>query len=77
MCFMQEIRRYLLFSSCKNRFLVKIYVDLFIAKRKSGQLLHACVLEMLIRLMPLKRGGGGGGGLHINLYYRSPPHTSK
>ena len=48
---MQEIMYYLLFSSCKNHFLVKIYVDLFIPKRKSGQLLHACVLEMLIRLI--------------------------
>ena len=51
MCFMQEIMYHLLFYSCKNHFLVQIYVDLFIPKRKSGQLLHACVLEMLIRLI--------------------------
>ena len=51
MCFMQEIMYYLLFYSCKNHFLVQIYVDLLIPKRKSGQFLHACILEMLIRLI--------------------------
>ena len=48
---MQEIMYYLLFSSYKNHFLVQIYVDLFIPKRKSGQVFHACVLGMLIRLI--------------------------
>ena len=51
MCFTQEIMYYLLLFSYKNHFLVQIYVDLFIPKQKSGQLLHACVLEMLIRLI--------------------------
>ena len=48
---MEEIMYHLLFYSYKNHFLVQIYVDLFIPKRKSGQWLHACVLEMLIRLI--------------------------
>ena len=48
---MQEIMYYLLFSSYENHFLVQIYVDLFIPKRKSGQVFHACVLGMLIRLI--------------------------
>ena len=53
---MQEIMYYLLFSSYKNHFLVQIYVDLFIPKRKSGQVFHACVLEMLIRLIISLKG---------------------
>ena len=48
---MQEIMYYLPFSSCKNHFLVQIYVDLFIPKWKSERLLHACILEMRIRLI--------------------------
>ena len=52
---MQEIMYYLLFSSYKNHFLVQIYVDLFIPKRKSGQVFHACVLGMLIRLIKGER----------------------
>ena len=43
---MQEIVYYLLFSSCKNHFLVQIYVDLFIPKWKSGQFFHTCVVKM-------------------------------
>ena len=51
MCFMQEIMYYLLFFHVKKSLPGSDLRRLFIPKRRSGQLLHACILEMLIRLI--------------------------